>query len=78
MSFINIREKIFKATGGLTSSAGIACNTMLAKICSNLNKPNGQYLLPPSRNEIMKFMNTLPTRKVPGIGKVLETVLEAL
>ena len=73
-----IREKIYKATRGLTSSAGIACNTMLAKICSNLNKPNGQYLLPPSRNEIMKFMNTLPTRKVPGIGKVLETVLEAL
>lgn len=73
-----IRERIKKATGGLTSSAGISCNTMLAKICSNLNKPNGQYILPPSRDEIMNFMNSLPTRKVPGIGKVLETVLESL
>lgn len=28
-------------TMGMTASAGIACNKMLAKICSELNKPNG-------------------------------------
>ena len=36
-----IRREIFEATG-LTASAGIAYNPMLAKICSDKNKPNGQ------------------------------------
>lgn len=35
-----IREKIY-ASIQITSSAGIACNRMLAKICTELNKPNG-------------------------------------
>ena len=73
-----IRAKITKETNGLTCSAGIANNSMLAKIASNLNKPNGQYLLQPSRQAIMSFMMNLPTRKVPGIGKVFETTLDAI
>jgi nucleotidyltransferase/DNA polymerase involved in DNA repair len=35
-----IRERIYNEMG-MTASAGIACNKMLAKICSELNKPNG-------------------------------------
>jgi len=35
-----IRETIFKETG-MTASAGIACNRMMAKICCDFNKPNG-------------------------------------
>jgi len=73
-----IRAKITQETNGLTCSAGIANNSMLAKIASNLNKPNGQYLLQPSRQAIMSFMMNLPTRKVPGIGKVFETILDAI
>ena len=42
------------------------------------NKPNGQYLIPPEREAILKFMHDLPVRKVPGIGRVGERVLEAL
>ncbi|KAI9354519.1 hypothetical protein DFJ73DRAFT_658411 [Zopfochytrium polystomum] len=66
-----IRQKIFEVTG-LTASAGIACNRMLAKVCSDKNKPNGQFTLPSSKSEILEFMHTLPIRKVPGIGKVFE------
>ena len=62
----------------ITISAGIAANAKLAKICSNINKPNGQFLLPNDRNAIMAFMRDLPTRKVNGIGRVFERELDAV
>ena len=72
-----MRGKIEKATQ-LTASAGIASNTMLSKICSDLNKPNGQFFLAPSRDEIIEFIRALPVRKVSGIGKVTEEMLKSL
>ena len=62
----------------LTASAGIAANTRLAKICSDLNKPNGQYRLENDRNCILKFLYDLPIRKINGIGRVTEQMLQAL
>lgn len=62
----------------LTASAGIAPNMMLAKVCSDKNKPNGQYRLPPTREAVMNFIQRLPVRKVSGIGKVSEKMLNAL
>uniref|UniRef100_A0A8D3ACH3 DNA polymerase kappa n=1 Tax=Scophthalmus maximus TaxID=52904 RepID=A0A8D3ACH3_SCOMX len=62
----------------LTASAGIAPNMMLAKVCSDKNKPNGQYRLPPTRAAVMDFIQSLPVRKVSGIGKVSEKMLNAL
>jgi DNA polymerase kappa len=49
---------------------GIANNFMLAKICADVNKPNGQFELKASRDAVMEFVDKLPTRKVGGIGKV--------
>ncbi|XP_028270064.1 DNA polymerase kappa [Parambassis ranga] len=62
----------------LTASAGIAPNMMLAKVCSDKNKPNGQYRLPSTREAVMDFIQSLPVRKVCGIGKVSEMMLNAL
>ncbi|OAL56805.1 DNA-directed polymeras-like protein kappa [Pyrenochaeta sp. DS3sAY3a] len=62
----------------ITVSAGIAANAKLAKICSNKNKPNGQFFLPSDRQTIMEFMKTMPTRKVNGIGRVFERELDAI
>lgn len=62
-----IREEIFAETG-LTASAGIAPVKFLAKIASDLNKPNGQYLIRP--DQIAEFVKTLPLIKIPGVGKV--------
>ncbi|XP_066458977.1 DNA polymerase kappa [Eleutherodactylus coqui] len=62
----------------LTASAGIAPNMMLAKVCSDKNKPNGQYIIPQDRQAVMDFIKDLPIRKVPGIGKVTEKMLLAL
>lgn len=62
----------------VTVSAGIAANTRLAKICSNMNKPNGQYILPNDRTAILEFMASLPCRKVNGVGRVFERELAAV
>jgi DNA polymerase kappa len=43
---------------------GIAPNTMIAKVCSDKNKPNGQYRVPSNREAVMDFIQTLPVRKV--------------
>ncbi|KAF2681329.1 DNA-directed polymeras-like protein kappa [Lentithecium fluviatile CBS 122367] len=62
----------------ITVSAGIAANAKIAKICSNKNKPNGQFYLPSDRQTIMEFMRTLPTRKVNGVGRVFERELDTI
>ena len=69
-----MRQQVTKATGGLTCSAGIAPNFMLAKIASDYKKPNGQYLVDPSCVE--DFIHPLAVRKIPGIGRVTEKILQ--
>ncbi len=60
-----IRSAIFDETG-LTGSAGVAANKMLAKIASDWRKPNGQFAITPDRVE--EFMRTLPVGKIWGVG----------
>ncbi|XP_062089394.1 DNA polymerase kappa isoform X2 [Humulus lupulus] len=69
-----IRANIFEETG-LTCSAGVAANRLLAKVCSDINKPNGQFVLPNNRVAVMTFISSLPIRKIGGIGKVTEHIL---
>ncbi|KAF7298225.1 IMS-domain-containing protein [Mycena chlorophos] len=73
----HLRTAVYEETQ-LTVSAGIAPNLMLAKICSDKNKPNGQYHLPFDADAIMEFMCDLPIRKIPGIGRVSERLLESI
>ncbi|WP_238927205.1 DNA polymerase IV [Achromobacter xylosoxidans] len=70
-----IRQQI-RAETGLTASAGVAPNKFLAKIASDWNKPDGQYVIRPSR--VLEFLQPLPVRKVPGVGKVMQARLEQL
>ncbi|KAF4382321.1 hypothetical protein G4B88_011273 [Cannabis sativa] len=69
-----IRTNIYEETG-LTCSAGVAANRLLAKVCSDINKPNGQFVLPNNRVAVMTFISSLPIRKIGGIGKVTEHIL---
>lgn len=62
----------------ITISAGIAPNAKIAKICSNYNKPNGQFRVQNDRTVIMSFIRDLPVRKVNGVGRVLERELDAI
>ncbi|KAL0422535.1 UNVERIFIED_CONTAM: DNA polymerase kappa [Sesamum latifolium] len=72
-----LRESVHKETG-LTCSAGVAPNRLLAKVCSDINKPNGQFVLPNERMAVMTFISSLPIRKIGGIGKVTENILNGI
>ncbi len=62
-----IRRDIFKSQK-ITASAGIAPNKMLAKIASDWQKPNGQYVITPDK--VSEFIVDLPVKKLSGVGKV--------
>src|SRR2546430_7301309 len=70
-----IRGTIFRETK-LTSSAGIGRNKLIAKIASEMNKPNGQFEVKPE--DVATFMTDLPVRKIWGIGEKSERKLEEL
>jgi len=70
-----IRGLIFRKTK-LTASAGIGPNKLIAKIASDLKKPNGQFAVKPE--EVPGFMKELPVRKLWGIGEVTGQKLEKL
>ncbi|MEZ9230433.1 DNA polymerase IV [Vibrio amylolyticus] len=52
----------------LTASAGVAPIKFLAKVASDLNKPNGQCVIPP--HKVQDVVDGLPLGKLPGVGKV--------
>lgn len=62
-----IRQQIYQQHQ-LTASAGIAPNKFLAKIASDWNKPNGQFVITP--DAIDDFVKDLPVKKIYGVGKV--------
>ncbi|WP_321400660.1 DNA polymerase IV [Maridesulfovibrio sp.] len=62
----SIKSDIRKATG-LTASVGIAPVKFLAKIASDLNKPDGISII--KANQVQDFLKKLPVEKIPGVGK---------
>jgi DNA polymerase IV len=60
----------------LTASAGISINKFLAKIASDMQKPDGQTFIGPSRVEA--FMEALTVEKFFGVGKVTATKMNNL
>jgi DNA polymerase-4 len=65
-----LKKKIFQKTDGLTSSAGVSFNKFLAKVASDMNKPDGITVITPDMSD--KFIDKLPIRKFFGVGKVTE------
>ena len=70
-----IRKRIFEETG-LTASAGISVNKFLAKVASDINKPNGQKTIHPTK--INEFLENLPIEKFYGVGKVTANRMHTL
>ncbi|MCG9552827.1 DNA polymerase IV [Vibrio sp. Isolate31] len=63
----SIRRDIWNELN-LTASAGIAPIKFLAKVASDMNKPNGQFVIPPK--DVQAVIDELPLEKIPGVGKV--------
>lgn len=70
-----IKHKIFKHTG-LTSSAGVSYNKLLAKIASDLNKPNGLVVITP--DDIENKIKNLSVKRISGVGKVTYEKMQQL
>jgi len=70
-----IRRDIYTQTG-LTASAGVSCNKFLAKVASDMNKPDGQTVITPE--QALPFIRRLPVRKFYGVGRVTEQRMLAM
>jgi DNA polymerase-4 len=64
-----------KSEVGLTASAGVSINKFVAKIASDMNKPDGLTFIGPSKVEA--FMEKLPVEKFHGVGKVTSERMKA-
>ncbi len=70
-----IRKHIYDHTG-LTASAGVSCNKFLAKVASDMNKPDGLTVITPE--QALPFIHRLPIRKFYGVGRVTEQRMLAM
>lgn len=69
-------KKAIKEELGFTASAGISTNKFVAKIASDLQKPDGLTFIGPSKIE--SFIEKLPVEKFYGVGKVTAAKMKAL
>ncbi len=69
-------KKTIKEETDLTASAGVSYNKFLAKIASDMNKPDGLYLITPDQGE--SFVEQLSVRKFHGVGKATEAKMKTL
>jgi DNA polymerase-4 len=71
-----IKKKIFERTGKLTASAGVSFNKFLAKVASDMNKPDGLTVVTPEMAG--QFIDRLAIGKFFGVGKVTEEKMHNL
>ena len=65
-----------RAATGLTASAGVSYNKFLAKIASDMDKPDGLYVITPDAGET--FIGNLPVGRFFGVGKATEARMKSL
>ena len=71
-----IKREVLEATGGLTSSVGIGTSKVVAKVASELQKPDGLVVVPEGGEAT--FLARLPLRVLPGLGPSAEARLGGL
>lgn len=70
-----IKARIKQQTD-LTASAGVSINKFLAKVASDMDKPDGLFVIKP--HQVQEFIDHLPIEKIFGVGKVTATKMKAL
>jgi DNA polymerase IV len=61
-----VKRSVFDATGGLTASVGIASSKLVAKIASEIDKPDGTVVVPPGTEQAL--LRPMPVTVIPGVG----------
>ncbi len=61
-----LKQQLQQVTGGLTASVGIATSKLIAKIASDLDKPDGLVVVPPGTEA--DLIGPMPVRTIPGVG----------
>ncbi|MFW6414115.1 MAG: DNA polymerase IV [Verrucomicrobiota bacterium] len=74
MTAEKLKEQIYQTTG-LTASVGIAPNKFLAKLASDMDKPDGLTKVPQSPEEVREFLAPLAVNKLWGVGKATDEQL---
>lgn len=70
-----IKRRVYERTG-LTGSAGVSYNKLLAKIASEINKPNGLFTLSPESSE--EIIREFPVTKIWGVGQKTNEKMKSL
>lgn len=70
----SIRSKI-KEAEKITCSIGVSNSKIVAKIATDVNKPDGTTIIP--KDKVPDFLTLLPVGKIPGVGKVTEGILSS-
>ena len=71
-----LKERVLSETGGLTCSIGLAPVKFLAKIASDMHKPDGLTVLYP--DAMTEFLSKLPIQRIPGVGRSQLMALEEI
>ena len=66
-------KKAVQENQGITCSVGVANSKIIAKIATDMNKPDGLTIVKP--NEASSFLAGLPVSRIPGVGKVTQRLL---
>jgi DNA polymerase-4 len=61
-----LKERVHEVTGGLTGSVGVGTSKLVAKIASDLDKPDGLVVVPPGTEQ--ELLDPLPVTTIPGVG----------
>jgi DNA polymerase-4 len=61
-----LRQRVADATGGLTASVGIGSSKFIAKVASDLDKPNGLVVVPPGTEQ--ELLRPMHVTVIPGVG----------
>lgn len=69
-------RRLIREETGLTASAGVSCNKLLAKLASDQNKPDGICVIRPEDGEA--FMAQMPVSRIHGVGPVTARRMAAL
>ena len=62
----DLRERVREATGGLTASIGIGTSKFMAKVASDLDKPDGLVIVPPGTEQ--QLLRPMSASVIPGVG----------